>query len=110
MASPDDLTFQGKVYVGLMSSFLFCLANVLPLYSFCSFPEFEEAAVLLSSNPGAATLSISGPGPGPGAAASSGDVRVDLSDDEDNQQENSEVMRLQTADHFTCTLVWGSLL
>ncbi|XP_052407815.1 protein YIPF2 [Carassius gibelio] len=60
MASPDDLTFQ----------------------------EFEEAADLLSSNPGASTLSISSPG----AAASSGEVRLDLSDDEDKQQESSELL------------------
>lgn len=60
MASPDDLKFH----------------------------EFEEAADLLSSNPGAATLSISSPS----TAASSGDVRVDLSDDEDNQQEGSELL------------------
>uniref|UniRef100_A0A671PCN8 Protein YIPF n=1 Tax=Sinocyclocheilus anshuiensis TaxID=1608454 RepID=A0A671PCN8_9TELE len=46
MASPDDLTFQ----------------------------EFEEAADLLSSNPGASTLSISSP------------------DDEDHQQESSELL------------------
>lgn len=60
MASPDDLKFQ----------------------------EFEEAADLLSSNPGASTLSVSSPG----AAASFGDVRVDLSDDEDNQEESSELL------------------
>ncbi|XP_026064374.1 protein YIPF1-like [Carassius auratus] len=60
MATPDDLTFQ----------------------------EFEEAADLLSSNPGASTLSISSPG----AAASSGEVRLDLSDDEDKQQESSELL------------------
>ncbi|ROL49325.1 Protein YIPF1 [Anabarilius grahami] len=60
MASPDDLQFQ----------------------------EFEEAADLLSSNPGAATLSISSPS----AAVSSGEVKVDLSDDEDNQQESSELL------------------
>ncbi|XP_051742217.1 protein YIPF2 [Ctenopharyngodon idella] len=60
MASPDDLKFQ----------------------------EFDEAADLLSSNPGAATLSISSPS----AAASSGEVKVDLSDDEDNQQESSELL------------------
>ncbi|KAA0705608.1 Protein YIPF2 YIP1 family member 2 [Triplophysa tibetana] len=58
MASPDDLKFQ----------------------------EFEEATDLLSSNPGASTLSISGTG------ASSGDVRLNLSDDEENHQENSEVL------------------
>ncbi|XP_067231240.1 protein YIPF2 [Chanodichthys erythropterus] len=61
MASPDDLQFQ----------------------------EFEEAADLLSSNPGAATLSISSSSI---AAASSGEVKVDLSDDEDNQQESSELL------------------
>ncbi|XP_073691448.1 protein YIPF2 [Garra rufa] len=61
MASPDDLNFQ----------------------------EFEEAADLLSSNPGASTLSISNPS---AAATSSGDVRVDLSDDEDNTQESSELL------------------
>ncbi|XP_056609867.1 protein YIPF2 isoform X2 [Triplophysa dalaica] len=60
MASPDDLKFQ----------------------------EFEEATDLLSSNPGASTLSISSPGTG----ASSGDVRLNLSDDEENQQENSELL------------------
>ncbi|XP_016119697.1 protein YIPF2-like, partial [Sinocyclocheilus grahami] len=59
MASPHELTFQ----------------------------EFEEAADLLSSNPGASTLSISSPG-----AAAASDVRVDLSEDEDNQQESSEVL------------------
>uniref|UniRef100_A0A8C1FWB9 Protein YIPF n=2 Tax=Cyprinus carpio TaxID=7962 RepID=A0A8C1FWB9_CYPCA len=60
MASPHDLTFQ----------------------------EFEEAADLLSSDPGASTLSISSPG----AAASSADVRVDLSEDEDSRQESSELL------------------
>uniref|UniRef100_A0A673NCP4 Protein YIPF n=1 Tax=Sinocyclocheilus rhinocerous TaxID=307959 RepID=A0A673NCP4_9TELE len=48
---------------------------------------FEEPADLLSSNPGASTLSISSPG-----AAASSDVRVDLSEDEDNQQESSELL------------------
>ncbi|TRY66756.1 hypothetical protein DNTS_028794 [Danionella cerebrum] len=60
MASPDDLKFQ----------------------------EFEEASDLLSSNPGASTLSISSPN----SAGSSGEVRVDLSEDEDNQQEGSELL------------------
>lgn len=60
MASPDDLKFQ----------------------------EFEEATDLLSSNPGASTLSLSNPS----AAASSGEVKVDLSDDEENQQEGSELL------------------
>ncbi|KAK7167873.1 hypothetical protein R3I94_002057 [Phoxinus phoxinus] len=52
------------------------------------FQEFDEAADLLSSNPGASTLSISSPA----AAASSEEVKVDLSDDEDNQQESSELL------------------
>ncbi|XP_067273746.1 protein YIPF1-like [Pseudorasbora parva] len=60
MASPDDLKFQ----------------------------EFEEATDLLSSNPGASTLSLSSPS----AAASSAEVKVDLSDDEENQQEGSELL------------------
>ncbi|XP_051995627.1 protein YIPF2 [Xyrauchen texanus] len=60
MASPDDLKFQ----------------------------EFEEATDLLSSNPGASTLSASSPS----VTASSGDIRLDLSDDEDNQQESSELL------------------
>ncbi|XP_016343184.1 protein YIPF1-like isoform X1 [Sinocyclocheilus anshuiensis] len=59
MASPHELTFQ----------------------------EFEEAADLLSSNPGASTLSISSPG-----AAAPSDVKVDLSEDEDDQQESSELL------------------
>lgn len=62
MASPDDLKFQ----------------------------EFEEAEDLLSSNPGASTLSISSSNPA--AAAPSGEVRLDLSDDEENQQESSELL------------------
>ncbi|KAG1968169.1 protein YIPF2 [Pimephales promelas] len=56
MTSPDDLKFQ----------------------------EFNEAADLLSSNPGASTLSISTP--------AAEEVKVDLSDDEDNQQESSELL------------------
>ncbi|XP_076838748.1 protein YIPF2 [Brachyhypopomus gauderio] len=62
MASPDDLTFQ----------------------------EFEEAAELLSADPGASTLSASRPGSA--ASASTGDVKLDLSDDEDSQQERSELL------------------
>ncbi|KAK1799164.1 hypothetical protein P4O66_007411 [Electrophorus voltai] len=63
MASPDDLKFQ----------------------------EFEEAADLLSADPGASTLSISHPSVAT-ASASTGDIKLDLSDDEDNQQERSELL------------------
>lgn len=47
--------------------------------------EFEEATDLLSADPGASTISI------PTSAASSSDVRLNLSDDEENQQESSGV-------------------
>ncbi|KTG41991.1 hypothetical protein cypCar_00029420, partial [Cyprinus carpio] len=57
-------------------------------YSYENSLKFEEAADLLSSDPGASTLSISSPG----AAASSADVRVDLSEDEDSRQESSELL------------------
>ncbi|XP_055049461.2 protein YIPF2 [Misgurnus anguillicaudatus] len=52
------------------------------------FQEFEVATDLLLTNPGASTLSISSPG----VASSSGDVKLDLSDDEANQQESSELL------------------
>ncbi|XP_051980920.1 protein YIPF1-like [Xyrauchen texanus] len=50
------------------------------------FQEFEDATDLLSLNPGASTLSI------PSATASSGDIKLDLSDNEDHQQERSELL------------------
>ncbi|XP_030637003.1 protein YIPF2 [Chanos chanos] len=62
MASPDDLKFQ----------------------------EFQEATDLLSADPGASTLSASSHSGATGASL--GDVKVDLSDDEENQQENSELL------------------
>lgn len=52
------------------------------------FQEFEVATDLLLTNPGASTLSISSPG----VASSSGDVKLDLSDDEVNQEESSELL------------------
>lgn len=59
------------------------------LVSMCT--EFEEATDLLSVDPGASTISISAPGTAAAAAASSSDVRLNLSDDEENQQESSGV-------------------
>lgn len=53
--------------------------------------EFEEATDLLSSDPGASTISISTPGTAGAAAASTSAVRLNLSDDEENQQESSGV-------------------
>ncbi|XP_041942975.1 protein YIPF2 [Alosa pseudoharengus] len=61
MASPDDLTFQ----------------------------EFEEAADLLSADPGASTLSVS---TSSGTTAGAQDIKVDLSEDEDNHQESSGLL------------------
>ncbi|XP_053504691.1 protein YIPF2 isoform X1 [Ictalurus furcatus] len=56
------------------------------------FQEFEEATDLLSSDPGASTISISTPGTAGAAAASSTAVRLNLSDDEENQQESSGLL------------------
>lgn len=50
--------------------------------------EFEEATDLLSADPAASTISIAAPG---AAGTSSSDVRLNLSDDEENQQESSGV-------------------
>lgn len=62
MATPDDLRFQ----------------------------EFDEAADLLSADPGASTLSVSG---GPSTVPSGGgDIKLDLSDDEVAQEESSELL------------------
>lgn len=62
MATPDDLKFQ----------------------------EFDEAADLLSADPGASTLSVSG---GPSTVPSGGgDIKLDLSDDEVGQEESSELL------------------
>ncbi|XP_034566918.1 protein YIPF2 [Notolabrus celidotus] len=79
MASPNDLQFQ----------------------------EFEEAAELLSSNPGASTLSMSvsntsnttAPAGGGGGGGGGGgeEVKLDLSDDEEGQEESSELLRGQKA-------------
>ncbi|XP_046894997.1 protein YIPF2 [Hypomesus transpacificus] len=61
MATPDDLKFQ----------------------------EFDEAADLLSADPGASTLSVSD---GPSKAPPGGDIKLDLSDDEGGQEESSELL------------------
>lgn len=53
--------------------------------------EFEEATDLLSADPSASTISISTPGTAAAATSSSSDVRLNLSDDEENQQESSVV-------------------
>lgn len=56
------------------------------------FQEFEEAAELLSADPGASTLSMSGSNT-PNTTASAGeDVKLDLSEDEEGQQESSELL------------------
>lgn len=54
--------------------------------------EFEEAAELLSADPGASTLSMSASNT-PATAAAGEEVKLDLSEDEDGQEENSEVRR-----------------
>ncbi|XP_032394023.1 protein YIPF2 isoform X2 [Etheostoma spectabile] len=66
MASPNDLQFQ----------------------------EFEEAAELLSADPGASTLSMSGSSPSTPAGATVGgeDVKLDLSEDEEGREESSELL------------------
>ncbi|KAM9457073.1 protein YIPF2 [Clarias gariepinus] len=56
------------------------------------FQEFEEATDLLSADPGASTISASTPGSAGAAATSSSDVRLNLSDDEENQQESSGLL------------------
>ncbi|XP_060757312.1 protein YIPF2 [Neoarius graeffei] len=53
------------------------------------FQEFEEATDLLSADPAASTISIAAPG---AAGTSSSDVRLNLSDDEENQQESSGLL------------------
>ncbi|XP_029914730.1 protein YIPF2 [Myripristis murdjan] len=70
MASPNDLKFQ----------------------------EFEEAAELLSADPGASTLSMSGSstappvGGGGGGGGGGEDVKLDLSEDEEGVEESSELL------------------
>lgn len=70
MASPNDLQFQ----------------------------EFDEAAELLSADPGASTLSVSASNKSLPSSLSGGggggseEVKLDLSDDEEAQEENSELL------------------
>lgn len=52
--------------------------------------EFEEAAELLSADPGASTLSMSASNSSTPTAAAQ-DVKLDLSEDEEGQEESSEV-------------------
>uniref|UniRef100_A0A8B9GTJ7 Yip1 domain family, member 2 n=1 Tax=Astyanax mexicanus TaxID=7994 RepID=A0A8B9GTJ7_ASTMX len=52
------------------------------------FQEFEEATDLLAADPGASTLSITNSS----TTAPAGHVKLDLSDDEENQQESSELL------------------
>lgn len=54
------------------------------------FQEFEEAAELLSADPGASTLSMSASNSSTAAAGE--EVKLDLSDDEEAQQESSELL------------------
>lgn len=49
--------------------------------------EFDEAAELLSADPGASTFAVSASATIPGVQ----DVRLDLSDNEEGQEESSEV-------------------
>ncbi len=71
--------------------------------------EFEEAAELLSADPGASTLSMSASNTSTTAAAAAAaggggggeDVKLDLSEDEEGQEESSEVCVLSLL-----TFVW----
>lgn len=65
MASPNDLQFQ----------------------------EFEEAADLLSSDPGATTLSVSSSNHSVPAEGGGEEVKLDLSDEEETEQESAELLR-----------------
>lgn len=64
MASPNDLQFQ----------------------------EFDEAADLLSADPGATTLSVSSSNHSLPAGGGSEEVKLDLSDEEEAEQESSELL------------------
>lgn len=55
--------------------------------------EFDEAAELLSADPGASTLSMSASHSSTSTAAAQ-DVKLDLSEDEEGQEESSEVWRV----------------
>lgn len=77
------------VYFGV--SFVLLLQTVANYcwVSWCLSVEFEEAAELLSADPGASTLSMSTSKPASTAGAQ--DVKLDLSEDEEGQEESSEV-------------------
>ncbi|KAM8844885.1 protein YIPF2 isoform 2-T2 [Spinachia spinachia] len=58
--------------------------------------EFEQAAELLSADPGASTLSVSASN-AVSTAAGGDDVRLELSEDEEDQDESSELLSGQKA-------------
>lgn len=60
--------------------------------SWCLSAEFEEAAELLSADPGAPTLSMSASNTT--TTAGGQDVKLDLSEDEEGQEESSEVCKV----------------
>lgn len=63
----------------------------------CLCAEFKEATDLLSADPGAATLSTSAfneSGATAGTPSAGEDVKLDLSEDEEAQEESSEVVLL----------------
>ncbi|TNN27577.1 Protein YIPF1 [Liparis tanakae] len=83
MASPHDLQFQAiKAGYDHVTSW-----DGSPLNKQTN--EFEEAAELLSADPGASTLSMSNP---LAAAGDGEDVKLDLSEDEEGQEESSELL------------------
>lgn len=57
------------------------------------FQEFEEAAELLSSDPGAITLSVSSSNYSVPAEGGGEEVKLDLSDEEEAEQESAELLR-----------------
>lgn len=62
--------------------------------------EFEEAAELLAADPEASTLCVSGSDTPTTAGGGRGeDVKLDLSEDEEGQEESSEVNKLSV---LTC--------
>ena len=62
----------------------------------CLSAEFEEAAELLSVDPGASTLSMSASNTTTVAGGGGGgeEVKLDLSEDEEGQEESSEVCKI----------------
>ncbi|KAI1884478.1 hypothetical protein AGOR_G00226800 [Albula goreensis] len=77
---PEQVQLQAK------GKRLSCVAMATP--DDLKFQEFEEATDLLSADPGATTLSVSAPSTSPEPK----DVKLDLSEDEEGQEENSELL------------------